>query len=683
MVMFEDDQGYIAAEMSRLRDRIKAHISARGAEDGGAFEDFVAGAGLARDNLRTSRRLYVDEGHDLSFEFLVRRYELDADEEQMLLLAAAPHLSHNTHRLLLHAQGDLTKPHVELGFGAEVVRPQLLAQRKLTDPGSKLFEAGLIRLLKPAFAGSPSRLSRPMVAPHYVASAMLGEMRLDDDLRHCASLIAPTAEIFDVVLNVAPRQSLEALLKGLHNKAGDVLPGPLRVLLTGPEGTGKTMLARALARARRQALLSIDMSRLGPGEFDAMELARHNATFVGAVWHVEHPDALIKRASEAGRLLQKQMERFPGLVVVETTRAQDLEDSLGLRFDFRIDLDMPDAKRRRELWESAIPAEIDVDATLDLTEIARSYELSGQQIQDAVKWGIRVRAALGGGALKTEDLKEGASSQLRSRLGELTSATRVNLTMSDLVLPGDVMTEVQEFLSACRNQSRLLTQWGFGDRLVTGKGLVALFLGEAGTGKTLTAEILAGELGVTLNIVSIPKVVSKWVGETEKNLREIFSQARVNNSVLLFDEADALFARRVKVERSSDHFQNMEVNNLLQEIERFEGVVILTTNLETNMDPAFARRILYRIEFPVPGPQERSLIWRKLIPAATPVDSDVDFEMLGEDYELTGGQIKNAIVRAAYQCLAHREALTLERLVTAAQQQAMSAGRLVKRDWHS
>ena len=146
--------------------------------------------------------------------------------------------------------------------------------------------------------------------------------------------------------------------------------------------------------------------------------------------------------------------------------------------------------------------------------------------------------------------------------------------------------------------------------------------------------------------------------------------------MLLFDEADSLFATRVKVERAQDHFQNMEVNNLLQEIERFDGIVILTTNLETNMDDAFQRRILFKIEFPFPKKEQRLAIWKSLIPAQVPLDEEIDFELLAEDYELTGGQIKNAIIRAAYQCYSNHHGFNQEALELSAWQQAVSAGRL-------
>lgn len=250
--------------------------------------------------------------------------------------------------------------------------------------------------------------------------------------------------------------------------------------------------------------------------------------------------------------------------------------------------------------------------------------------------------------------------------------------MDNLVLPDEPLAKVKELLAACRARTRVLDGWGFGSRLATGKGLVALFAGEAGTDKTLTAEILAGELGMSLHIVAIPKIVSKWVGETEQNIRSVFQVARAHHAILLFDEADSLFAKRVAVEKAQDHFQNMEVNLLLQEVERFEGIVLLTTNLEANMDKAFQRRILFKIDFPSPGPDERARIWRTLIPREAPIEGSIDFGELGFALELTGGQIKNAVLRAAYSACAHRRGLTQEGLLESGRREAQTAGKLVR-----
>jgi SpoVK/Ycf46/Vps4 family AAA+-type ATPase len=172
--------------------------------------------------------------------------------------------------------------------------------------------------------------------------------------------------------------------------------------------------------------------------------------------------------------------------------------------------------------------------------------------------------------------------------------------------------------------------------------------------------------------------MSKYIGDTEKNIAKVFSAARASHSMLLFDEADALFTKRVKVERSVDRFSNMEVNLLLQEIERFEGIVMLTTNLERDLDTAFQRRITFKIEFPFPGADHREKIWKKLIPPECPVDSGVDFGELAEAFELSGGHIKNVILRAAYSAASRGQAIGLSHFRVAAESECRSAGKLYR-----
>ena len=206
-----------------------------------------------------------------------------------------------------------------------------------------------------------------------------------------------------------------------------------------------------------------------------------------------------------------------------------------------------------------------------------------------------------------------------------------------------------------------------------------MFSGEPGTGKTLCAEIMATQLGLQLYQISIPQVMSKFIGETEKNIAQIFQSAKANHAMLLFDEADSLFSNRVKVESSVDKFSNMETNQLLQEIERFEGVIILTTNLDKQIDKAFQRRIQFKVAFPFPEAEYRAAIWELLFPKQCPLDHDhMDWDILGKSFELSGGHIKNAVLRAAYRAACTGGIVTMETIRFAAEQECKQAGKLFR-----
>jgi SpoVK/Ycf46/Vps4 family AAA+-type ATPase len=216
------------------------------------------------------------------------------------------------------------------------------------------------------------------------------------------------------------------------------------------------------------------------------------------------------------------------------------------------------------------------------------------------------------------------------------------------VLREDIIDRIIELLSVVQYERVVMDQWGFARRFSYGRGLSALFSGAPGTGKTMIAGLIAKELGLELFRVDLSRVVSKWVGETEKNLGTAFDEARNARAILLFDEADALFGKRTEVRSSNDRYANLETNYLLQRIEAFEGIVLLTTNRDTQIDEAFRRRLRFRIEFPTPEAGEREQLWRSMIPEAAPLADDVDFHRLAERFQMTGGYIKNAAMRAAY-----------------------------------
>jgi SpoVK/Ycf46/Vps4 family AAA+-type ATPase len=206
---------------------------------------------------------------------------------------------------------------------------------------------------------------------------------------------------------------------------------------------------------------------------------------------------------------------------------------------------------------------------------------------------------------------------------------------------------------------------------------VVLLSGEPGTGKTLSAEVIAAELGMSLYRINPAKVVSKYVGETEKNLDQILGQAKSLHAILFFDEADALFATRVqRIESANDRFVNLETNFLLQQLERYEGLVILATNLETSIDQAFKRRIHYHVNIPFPDARARTEIWRNLLPERAPLAADVDFVRLGKIYELSGGHIKNAVMRAAYLAAERTVEISMALLMEAAEKECAAAGKL-------
>jgi SpoVK/Ycf46/Vps4 family AAA+-type ATPase len=310
-----------------------------------------------------------------------------------------------------------------------------------------------------------------------------------------------------------------------------------------------------------------------------------------------------------------------------------------------------------------------------ITMIAQRYPMTPSAIGRAV---ANARMLAPSQVVEGPDLNAGAISVIQERFGGLAVPVHVAQRWEDLILPQDTMDDVTAYVSRAEHADRVYEQWGFRDKLQRGLGLAALFSGPPGTGKTMVAGLIARALDLELYMVDLSQVVSKWVGETEKQLGKIFDAASMGHSLLLFDEADALFARRTEVKSSNDRYANLEVNYLLQRLEQFGGVAILTTNLDGSVDPAFKRRLAAEIRFYAPERTERERLWQTLLPAATPITGRLDFKTLADEFpEMCGGHIRNAVLRAAFLAAAENTGVTQAHLLRAGRTEYRAMGKML------
>lgn len=282
-----------------------------------------------------------------------------------------------------------------------------------------------------------------------------------------------------------------------------------------------------------------------------------------------------------------------------------------------------------------------------------------------------------------EDILDAARNQMSVRSVRLAQRVPLSFTWEDLVLPEEVLVALNEIVTYFRYREQVFDKWGFRRKLPYGRALSALFYGPSGTGKTMAASVLAAEFRVPLFQVNLASIVSKYIGETEKNLAAIFDDAARSKAMLLFDEADSLFARRTTGTTAVDRYSNLEVNFLLQRMEEYDGLAILTTNMESAIDPAFKRRIRFKVHFPAPDVKLREALWRTMLRGEAEVASDVNFVELAERFELAGGGIKNAVVRAAFQAAEEGSAIHMRHLCEAAIRECREAGQLVRIEKHT
>jgi SpoVK/Ycf46/Vps4 family AAA+-type ATPase len=335
---------------------------------------------------------------------------------------------------------------------------------------------------------------------------------------------------------------------------------------------------------------------------------------------------------------------------------------------------------RRRIWQRLL-ADRGVDvASEDLDALAGRFRLGPLQISDAVATAVASAGRRTGGALAEPvraELFAAARGQSGHGLTRLARRIEPACAWDDLVLPPDSLAQLHDLCQRVALRERVLTEWGFQQALSRGRGTTALFTGPPGTGKTMAAEVIARDLALDLFAIDLSTVISKYIGETEKNLERVFSAAADADAILFFDEADALFGKRSEVRDSHDRYANIEISYLLQRMEQYEGLAILATNLRQHIDDAFTRRLQFVVDFPFPDEVRRRRIWDLSFPAAAPVDPDLDTEQLARAFRLSGGNIRNVALHAAYLAAAAGSAIGRPHILEAIRREHQKMGNVL------
>ncbi|MEK3881878.1 ATP-binding protein [Paenibacillus sp. PL2-23] len=463
--------------------------------------------------------------------------------------------------------------------------------------------------------------------------------------------------------------------------------------LWGPRGGGKRACLHRVAARRGQRLLVVPLSALPAEEATLRRLLDD------IVREALLTDAAIGFA-EQDRLW---MDRLPRRLLADALQAyaeaaqRPLVCWMGPERRSRGELPLPDqaaywcgevppppAAVRAELWRRHA-AELPDDSEAPLYdslagELADRFPFTPGQIGDAWRQSLVLAAGRGRSWPKREELAAAARSQFRHRLSQHAIAIEPRRGWSDLIIPTESLLLIREACDRYTHRETVLGDWGFGGKLSYGIGVHMLFAGPPGTGKTMAAEVVASELGLELYRVDLSRIVSKYIGETEQRLRELFEEARQSGAILFFDEGDALFGKRTEVKDAQDRFANMEAAYLLQLIESYDGVTILATNLMQNLDEALLRRMSVIVKFPFPGAEDRSRIFRSLLPPGAPLDEDLDIPFLAERVEVSGGHIKNIVLAAAFLAAGEQKPIGMPHMVRAAKAELQKLGKLPMRE---
>jgi SpoVK/Ycf46/Vps4 family AAA+-type ATPase len=609
----------LTAEIARIASRLRAHAGAQAEGPGSLESPYEASAS--------------------PLALLCETFGLTPFERDVLLLCASVELDAECATLVARLQEG----------GAPTFS---LALAALDEPHwTALLPTGPLRYWRLVEAG-PSLTTGPLRVDERILHYLLGLQYVDERLAASIDLPPPPEELVPSHRALAERVAAAC---DCADSGGE--PCPL-VQLSGADLLAQRDIAAAAAALTGRALLLIHAADIPEGgeALDRFQRLWEREVLLAPALRMivsepaEGPDA------GAGHRLERLIERTANPLILSSREPRPP----GGRTPVTLEVKRPGPAEQLEIWRQALGEAADLP---DLRRFVFQFDLKLAEIRAASADALSAALAQAAEAVPTaealgEALWESCRRQARTRLDEAAQRIEPAAAWDDLVLPDREKQALAAIVDQVSERPTVYGDWGFTETGGRGLGLAALFAGPSGTGKTLAAEVLAHELRLDLYRVDLSATVSKYIGETEKNLRRIFDAAEAGGAILLFDEADALFGKRSEVRDSHDRHANIEVSYLLQRIEAYRGLAVLTTNLKQHLDQAFLRRLRFVVEFPFPDAAGRAEIWRRAFPRATPTEG-LDFARLAQ-LNIVGGSIRNIALNAAFRAAATRRAVGMD-----------------------
>ncbi|PJF45053.1 MAG: hypothetical protein CUN55_00750 [Phototrophicales bacterium] len=612
------------------------------------------------------------QGFVLRLRTLQKMLGLTVEDLDLLIVALAPAIDRRYERIYGFLQDDVTKRRPTVNLAINLLgkdwADRLRLWQRLTDQ-SPLVEQGLLELV-----ADPAM-------PHSAFHSYM--LKVDSHIADYVQLVDSIPKAWQFFLKneiiTGPHWDElileENLYQTLSRHYGHLSP---IFHFYGNYGSGRHTLSRALAFQYGLRLVETNLKALvQENKLNLVRLAFREGRLYGALLLLHEWDSVLDEEHDIPSWLWAQILDYPYPVVLSGKEEWVPRGINRTRPIIRIELPIPEFTKRLAHWQAYL-----ADTEVQPAELAYKFKLTPGQIRDAVYSAYDDAIGQGKATPDIQDVYRASRAQSSRRLSSLAVKIKPRYTWHHIVLPEARIQQLREICDQVKYAVRVYDEWGFKGRSGTAQGLTALFAGQSGTGKTMAAEIIANELGLELFKIDLSAVVSKYIGETEKNLATIFDEAAQSNAILFFDEADALFGKRSEVKDSHDRYANIETGYLLQRMETYDGVAILASNLRQNLDEAFTRRLDFMIDFPFPETEDRLRIWQVSFPPNAPLDREVNLEEIAERYRMAGGNIRNAAMAAAFLAVADDSpTICMRHVIHAIRREHQKMGKLLEDDY--
>jgi hypothetical protein len=633
----------------------------------------------------SSEQTSIQIRSDSLLAWLQNTFGLSSFDLDILAISLAPELDRHYERVYAYLQDDMSnkKPTVDMVLNLLCSSvPEKLSRRKHFTTNSPLINHRLLHLCPEPHQQQSTLLSYRLILDSQVVRLLLHQSGLDSRLTSCCQLLEPTIYFDTLYLKADVQTALEALLREDWQKQQ-----PLLLYFQGTDSTGKRRTAQIVAKTLEVTLLVADLAKLVEDKAnfeEKLQLLWREAWFFNCLLYLDNFDILYLQDHQIlYQSFLRELEKNIGITILSGVQNW-MPTATGVTGLITVPFTVPEPIQRREYWQIHLKAaQVNLeDRELDV--LCDRFLLTPDQIADAVA--TAYNTARWQEIDSTQDkplpsflnLCSAARAQSGHDLATLARKIEPKYTWDDIVLHPNQITQLQDICKEAEYRNLVHQKWGFADKLSLGKGLNVLFSGSSGTGKTMAAEVIAHQLQLDLYKIDLSQIVSKYIGETEKNLNRIFTAATNSNAILFFDEADALFGKRSEVQDARDRYANIEVGYLLQKMEEYEGIAILTTNLRNNIDEAFERRLRFIIEFTLPDTKNRHLIWQRIFPKNAPCSPNLDLELLAQNFEITGANIRYIALTAAFLAADDGGVIEMVHLIRALRREYQKMGQVLR-----